>query len=472
MLSFNPRIFPVFLVFCLLFISAINLSAATLTVTTLDDTNDGVCDAQCSLREAIEVSAPNDKIIFARQLRGGTIQLNSTLQIKRWVTIDGPNKRRITIKGNNTFRIFHLTLANMGIGVGRVVNLDGLIIRDGYEANGDGGGIYSDPNFYTVLNITNCAILHNTAQHGGGVYAYNSGTFYLIDSTVAGNVATAEGSGAGLDISRSTVRIMNSTISINRGTATLNSAGGIRLAGSNDWFINGSTIAYNSSSGTDSLSAGGIAVLNGIPGPITNTIIAANTGINPDLHGQTGVLTNGLIGIANGSGYTNGMNGSIIGSAENPVDPQLGLLAENGGGLPTHALLSNSRAIDAGSNVLSINRNGQPLEIDQRSYNRIVNSTVDIGAYEFNSQPFITTSTVSGQVTTASGRGVSGARIILRDGNGAVKYALTNPFGYYRFVNVAVDAVYTIECSGKGKVFTPQNVLVEESTELVNFLAS
>lgn len=261
---------------------------------------------------------------------------------------------------------------------------------------------------------------------------------------------------------------MNSTISGNRGTSTVASAGGIRLAGSEDWFINGSTIAANSSSGADNLSAGGVAVLNGIPGPITNTIIAGNVGFNPDFRGPAGVLTNGLIGIA-GSVFTNGMNGSIVGSAENPVDPQLGVLAENGGGLPTHALLATSRAIDAGSNIRSINRKGLPLEIDQRGFRRIVNSTVDIGSYEFNSQPITNTSTITGQVIAASGRGVSGARIILRDPNNEVRYAMTNSFGYYRFVNVTVNAVHVIECSAKSKNFASQNVLIEEAVEPINF---
>lgn len=262
-------------------------------------------------------------------------------------------------------------------------------------------------------------------------------------------MATAENSGGGLDLSRSPVRIMNSTISGNRGTSTVASAGGIRLAESNDWFINGSTIASNSSKGTDNLSAGGVAILNGTPGPVSNTIIAGNTGFNADIRGPAGILRNSLIGIA-GSGFTNGVNGNIVGSAENPIDPQIGMLAENGGGLPTHAHLATSQAIDAGSNILSINRQGRPLEIDQRSYNRIVNSTVDIGSYEFNSQPFVTTSTITGQVIPASGRGVAGAQLILRSETGETRFVRTNPFGYFRFVDVKIGVAYSLECQKKG----------------------
>src|SRR5215213_6910318 len=89
----------------MILLASIRLPAAVLTVTTLADTDDSVCDAQCSLREAVATAAAADTIIFARDLRGGTIQLSKTLLIQRRLTIDGPNKRRITLKGDNTFRI-------------------------------------------------------------------------------------------------------------------------------------------------------------------------------------------------------------------------------------------------------------------------------------------------------------------------------------------------------------------------------
>lgn len=448
--------------------AATNLSAATLTVTTTADTDDAVCDSQCSLREAIEVAAAGDTIIFARELRGGTIQLERTLQIKKRLTIDGPNKRRITIKGNSTFRIFHLVLTN-AVG-GRVVNLDGLIIRDGYEANGDGGGIYIEPSVATV-NITNCAVLNNTAQHGGGIYMFGSGIFYLIDSTVAGNTATAQNGAGGIDDSRSTVRIMNSTVSGNRSTSTVEGTGGVRLYETETWFIIGSTITDNSSNGTTYYSAGGLAALGGRgPGPISNTIIAKNTGLNPDYYGVSSGAKHSLIGITNSSsGFINGVNGNIVGSVENPIDPQIGTLAENGGNFPTHALLSGSRAIDAGNNTLSINRQGQPLEIDQRGYQRIVNSMVDIGSYEFNSQPFVTTSTVTGQVITANGRGVAGARLILRSESGETRFVRTNPFGYYRFIDLKIGVAYSLECQKKGGNTLTEIFLTEEPFEYFNF---
>lgn len=65
----NSRIFIVLILGAILFLSAnISAQAATFTVTKTADTNDNVCDRDCSLREAITAannSPANDTIIFA-----------------------------------------------------------------------------------------------------------------------------------------------------------------------------------------------------------------------------------------------------------------------------------------------------------------------------------------------------------------------------------------------------------------------
>lgn len=463
MLFLQRKFIPAFFALLIGLLAADNAAAALLTVTTLDDTNDSICNSHCSLREAISAAANDDTIIFARELRGGTLQLTGTLLIEKRLTIDGPNKRRISLKGNNTFRIIEVRNG--------FPSLDGLIIRDGHAADGDGGGIYVNPNGGGSVNITNCAIVGNAAQRGGGIYMWGTGTLWLIDSTVADNTATAENGAGGVDVFRSNVRIMNSTISGNKSTSSIDGAGGIRLAGSENWFINGSTVAYNSALGSAQTSAGGLVAPNGIPGPLSNVILAKNTGINPDFYGRSSGAKNSFIGITDQtSGFINGVNGNIVGSANNPADPQLGMLTDNGGGLPTHALSSSSAAINAGNNALSINRQGQPLTIDQRGFHRIVNLTVDIGSYEYGSQPLAADSTISGQVTGANGRGISGALVTLRDPQGRVRFAYTNPFGFYRAFNVESGLNYSIECSGKRGAFSiRQNILIEEAVEHINF---
>ncbi|MGC2235198.1 MAG: choice-of-anchor Q domain-containing protein [Pyrinomonadaceae bacterium] len=463
----KTNILPLAAVFVLL-LSAFNLSAAVLTVTTLADTDDAVCDAQCSLREALTASTGGDTIIFARDLRGGTIQLTKTLLIQRRITIDGPNLRRITVKGDNTFRIIETRTDGTSA---MVISIDGLIMRDGQALAGDGGGILVGGSG-TVLNLTNCAILGNTAQHGGGIYM-PGGTLYLIDSTLADNTSTADGSAGGIDLHYTIVKIMNSTISGNKSLSAVDGVGGIRLYSSPNWFINGGTVAGNSSNGAELFSVGGIGNIGGINGSITNSIIAKNTGIRADFTGGGTSARNSLFGIGSPTGtFTDGVNGNIVGTAKAPVDPQIGLLNDNGGGLPTHALLPASRAIDAGNTDLSIDRHGKPLTIDQRGYSRIVNTTVDIGAYEFNAAPLNPASNINGRVTNATRSAIFGARILLRDETGAIRFAMVNPSGFYRFAGVPANATYTIECVSKRDTFSPQNILVEESTEYIDFRAN
>src|SRR4051812_37608201 len=83
-----------------------SLPANTLLVTKTDDTNDGVCDADCSLREAVgaaNVSAGDDVINFDLSVFGGPqtmILANGSLKPtgSAMVTINGPGANLLTIK--------------------------------------------------------------------------------------------------------------------------------------------------------------------------------------------------------------------------------------------------------------------------------------------------------------------------------------------------------------------------------------
>ena len=67
------------------------------------------------------------------------------------------------------------------------------------------------------------------------------------------------------------------------------------------------------------------------------------------------------------------------------------------------ALLPGSPAIDAGSNALAVDANGVPLATDQRGVARVVNGTVDIGAFE--SRPFTIALTGGGVQSTTVNTG-------------------------------------------------------------------
>src|SRR5262249_58020029 len=77
-----------------------------------------------------------------------------------------------------------------------------------------------------------------------------------------------------------------------------------------------------------------------------NTIFALNLGA--DVSGPLASQGHNLIGDGTGG---SGFNASdLVGTAQNPIDPKLGPLQDNGGPTKTHALLPGSPAIDAGSN--------------------------------------------------------------------------------------------------------------------------
>ena len=94
-----------------------------------------------------------------------------------------------------------------------------------------------------------------------------------------------------------------------------------------------------------------------------------------------GTNSNNLIGRGvSGSNISDGVNGNQVGpTTGTPLDAMLGLLQDNGGPMPTHALLVGSPAIDAGDSAAAATVAG--LTYDQRgdAFARIFGDEVDIG---------------------------------------------------------------------------------------------
>jgi hypothetical protein len=152
----------------------------------------------------------------------------------------------------------------------------------------------------------------------------------------------------------------------------------------------------------------------------------------------------------------------------------LGALQLNGGTTPTHALLPGSPAIDKGLNANVV------LPTDQRGFLRIVDgdgngtAIVDIGAFEFQSSPTAASVSVSGRVTTTSGRGIRNVVITMTDSNGNTRTATTTSFGYFRLDDVAAGETYIFAARGKRFSFG-QNTQVHsitEDTSNINFIAN
>ncbi|MDQ3750414.1 MAG: carboxypeptidase-like regulatory domain-containing protein [Acidobacteriota bacterium] len=80
--------------------------------------------------------------------------------------------------------------------------------------------------------------------------------------------------------------------------------------------------------------------------------------------------------------------------------------------------------------------------------------------------------TISGQVFDTRIRGVSKAVVTLTESNGNVRYATTNPFGYYRFDQVRVGNIYTVKVQHKRYIFPSQVLFIGNERPNTNFFAN
>jgi hypothetical protein len=241
-----------------------------------------------------------------------------------------------------------------------------------------GGGIVN----YGTLTVTNATLSKNSGTYGGGIV--NVGTLTLTNSTLSGNSSARNG--GGIYNRGGTTTLSNATLFGNSATY----GGGI-ANGFGTLNIGVLTLTNSTLSGNHATVGGGINNDTGNVPHLNNTLIAGNTasGSDPDVLGVV-ITSSGfnLIGDGTGmTGITNGVNGNHIGTSTSPIHPLLATLGSYGGPTKTLALLPGSPALDAGSNALD-----GGLTTDQRGDPRIVNGTVDIGAFE--SQGF--TVTVSG----------------------------------------------------------------------------
>jgi hypothetical protein len=76
---------------------------------------------------------------------------------------------------------------------------------------------------------------------------------------------------------------------------------------------------------------------------------------------------------------------------------------------------------------------------------------------------------IGGRISTAEGRGISRAQVLMTDANGEVHYTRTNPFGYFRFAEVVAGGTYVFTVNHKQYQFLPQVVNVNENMENLNF---
>ena len=256
---------------------------------------------------------------------------------------------------------------------GRVTMIGATITRSGSigQSTPLAGGLSIVPGAGSAAEATvyDSTIDHDLAQFSGGgilVDPVTGGTspasaLAILNSTIADNTAQGSGGGGGLWISQAGATLRDSTITGN--TAEGGGGGGIR---------------GNGETGLD----------------LVNAILAANTAASgpdcsslnthPQASGGHNVI--GRIGSGSGAGCQtlddDGVNGDQVGSALDPLDPQLAPLGTNGGPTRTMALLAASPAAGAGS---AADAKAWPIsDEDQRGSPRhsAARGASDVGAYD------------------------------------------------------------------------------------------
>jgi hypothetical protein len=219
-----------------------------------------------------------------------------------------------------------------------------------------------------TLTVERTLIAGNRATIGGGLdLSSSSATTTILNSTIANNLGTSEG--GGLRINKSgAVNISNTAIVHNQAGSGGIGGGGFSMGLATTTLVN-VTMVRNSSTSTDTGSAGGINKVNG-------TLVVRNTIISENTQAPGGVNDNVVPGDINTS------QSNFLGGI-----PRLGPLQNNGGPVPTMKPGASSPVVDAGSTAAATNAG---LTRDARGFERFVDGnlntavTVDIGAVEFN----------------------------------------------------------------------------------------
>jgi hypothetical protein len=380
--------------------------AVPSTVTNLNDAGAG------SLRQAIIDTPAGGTVDFQPGLRGTITLTTGELSIAEDLTIAGPGASRITISANKASRNFDITASV-------TVAIAGLTIADGGRDNGS--GILNSG----TLTVTDCALNYNQPYGLGTIW--NIGTLILTSSTVNNNYngiyntgtlvltsSTVSNTGTGIwNTQTGMATVTDSTLSGNHdsgifnygtlivtGSTVRNNFGGIENNKTGMATVTDSTINGNSASvqGGGIFNSGGMLAVTdstitanyapkyggGIDGSATlrNTIIAGNKApLGPDVYGNVHSQGYNLIGEASGDGH-GFIDTDQVGTHDNPIDPVLGPLQDNGGPTLTQALLAGSPALNA----------GDPAQLGSPDQRGVVRSGgVNIGAYQASASRFVLT---------------------------------------------------------------------------------
>jgi len=240
-------------------------------VTKTADTDDGTCNADCSLREAVAAAnaAPGAQTItFAIPAADPgcvagvcTIDLltastsdpdsASALYLTDNVTILGSSAAGLVVERGAAAPDFRIFIVNPGV----TASFTNLTFRNGRATTGGdglGGGAVAVLGSATV---SNCVMggNHSFSSFGGGAVHLQSGVLTVVDSIVSDNVAD-NGGGGGIVSFSSTATLIRTNLSRN---VAANGRGGAVVAPTGTLVVTGCTVDANHTTAIAGLSVGG-----------------------------------------------------------------------------------------------------------------------------------------------------------------------------------------------------------------------
>jgi CSLREA domain-containing protein len=302
---------------------------STFAVSKQDDTADGTCDADCSLREAIlaanavggvsliNVPASADHYLITIGF-GDDAGSAGDFDVTADITIVGQGIDQTMIDGNSVDTVFH-------VASGASLTLRDLTVRGGKALESSlAGGIYAEGHLW----LDSVAVSENTgAIHGaGGVYATQP---TLIEhSIITMNTGLDEGVG-GLFATAGT-NIDNSSFTQNTASG-VSSVGGIRFEGQT--VLVSAVVSGNSASGQSSV--GGVYTGPGHNADFRRTTIAENTATGDFAVGGWWNATSAVaenLTVDSNSGGNHGVGGVYIECCDGGLELSRAAVTSNAGG--------------------------------------------------------------------------------------------------------------------------------------------
>lgn len=332
----------------------------------------------CTLRAAIQranhqigthiIRLPPGTFAITRAGNGENDAKTGDFDIKGKIIIRGAGAKETVISGSSLDRVFDVRRGSL--------QLIRVTVRDGRTANEeDGGGIRA---LGAALTLDRVHLQENRAgADGGGVWANND--LSVLRSTISNNQAGRDGGGiyvkSTFNVLRPSFSVRDSTISGNTlrdEVSDVGGIGGISASVQHKISISHSTIAFNEGIGL---------AMVAFPNYNIDHTILANNGFNCLLIDNNGSTLDFNVDADATCGFFSDQ-GNLVN-----VDPQLAVLADNGGDTPTH-VFNNPILQDAGEAAGPFCNN-----FDQRGLPRPVDfdgeggARCDIGAIELQSPP-------------------------------------------------------------------------------------